>query len=152
MRKNNMTEKELINSMNSLCDSIDKLIEKIDQIITSCSENKPCKSVDDLSKNLEVATQKGYSDEEYIAALKYINNLKFKISNKQITWLLYWAAINHPRCGSEFEKFLIKEFDKSDDYHNDIIDIINILKTKYSNQENSEYLNGLINWIKDLDK
>lgn len=138
---------ELIEVMKELCSVVRELNKNLKGMNSAQSEPKADKSKDDLSKWLEIATHKGYSDEQFIDALKSISKLKFKISNKQVAWITYWSAINHKFCEKETGAWLMTELNKDRNFEADKNEVIEVLKSTYTNKSNEEYINNIVNWI-----
>ena len=109
---------------------------------------KTIKGTDAISNALVKTTQKGYADKIYCDALDFLKDKQ--LSLKQIAWVTYWSAQNHPKCKKQIEQFLDYRLKNiSDDPVVDKQEIAKIIEG-YRKTKNSKYVDGILNWFNDL--
>lgn len=70
---------------------------------------------------------------------------------KQLQWIVYYSAQNHPECKTEIENFLRCELNKRNNFAEAKRDLIEGIKEKYSKfQSHTAYYKAVLSWLEDF--
>ena len=146
-----MNEKEF-EALKDLVKQIKRINNKLDSILDRMDGKKETTQSKDRSitnQLLYICTQKQYSDEQYTNALVQLNQLPFSLSAKQMSWILFNTP-KHPDCGEDIEAFIKKQFSKQKNIVEYKEQIGTELRTKYANDNNSGFVEKLIERIAEI--
>ena len=138
--------KEMVQQVKSINNKLDNIINNLDGNRTDSQELKERSIVNGL---LHICTHKEFDDKQYTDALRQLGELPFGLSAKQLAWCLVYTP-RHPDCGEEIEGFIYKQFGKQKDKTQYVDQIAEVLKTKYTNDNNADFIHKLIARIKEM--
>ena len=131
--------KEMVKQVQSINSKLDSIINQMD----NKSDSQELKERGIINGLLYICTHKEYSDKEYCDALRQLSQLSFGLSSKQMAWILVYCN-RHPQCGEQIELFIKKQFEKAKDKNEYIQQLSKVLRQKYSNDNNYDYIEKLI--------
>lgn len=134
---------ELVEQLRSLNSKLDKLIKNMDKQLGVEEEESLS------NKLLKKATSKDTSDKQYCQTLVELNKLPFSLSAKQLAWVVFNALL-HKECGQEIRCFIQKQIEKHQNKTDYITQIEKVLRGKYQNDNNYQYVEKLIARIKEI--
>lgn len=144
-----MTETEAKQLM-EIVEHLKAINNKLDAIIgkerTDSQELKDRGIVNGL---LHICTHKEFTDKQYIDALRQLSELPFGLSTKQVAWILVYCNA-HPDCGEQIELFIKRQFGKAKDKNEYKKGIAEVLRSKYKNDNNDQYIEKLIQRIQEI--
>ena len=135
-------EREIKSMFDGLNKKLDKLIKHLDKQL-GVEEESP------LNKWLRLVTSKDTTDKDYCQALVELNKLPFALSAKQIAWCLVYTP-RHANCGESIQIFIKKQFEKHQNKNEYINGIAEVLRMKYKNEGNDQYIEKLIQRIQEI--
>lgn len=134
---------EIVKQLNSINNKLDTLIGK------ERTDSQELKDRGIVNGLLHICTHKEFTDKQYTDALRQLNELPFGLSTKQIAWILVYCNA-HPQCGEQIEIFIKRQIEKSKDYNEYKKGIAEVLRSKYKNDNNDQYIERLIQRIQEL--
>lgn len=137
--------KEMVKQVQSINSKLDSIINQMD----SKSDSQELRDRGILNGLLHICTHKEFSDKEYCDALRQLSQLPFGLSSKQMAWILVYCN-RHPQCGEQIELFIKRQFEKSKDKNEYIKQIASVLRSKYSNDNNYDFIEKLIARISQI--
>lgn len=137
--------KELVKQVKAINNKLEFIINKLD----GKKEPNELRDRGIVNGLLHICTQPNYTDKQYTDALKQIGELPFGLSPKQISWCLVYCN-RHPNCGEEIQLFIKRQFEKAKDKNEYINQIASVLRSKYSNDNNADYIEKLIQRIQEI--
>ena len=144
-----MTENEA-KQLLEIVEHLKAINNKLDAIIgkekTDSQELKDRGIVNGL---LHICTHKEFTDKQYTDALRQLSELPFGLSTKQIAWILVYCN-SHPQCGEQIELFIKRQFEKAKDKNEYKKGIAEVLRSKYKNDNNDQYIEKLIQRIQEI--
>ena len=102
-----------------------------------------------LNGLLHICTHNEFSDKEYCDALRQLSQFPFGLSSKQMAWILVYCN-RHPQCGEQIQLFIKRQFEKAKDKSEYIKQIASVLRSKYSNDNNYDFIEKLIARISQI--
>lgn len=146
-----MTEQEKTELM-KIVEQLKAINDKLDTLI---GNTKPLTDSDELKNRslvnglLHICTQKEFNDKQYTDALRQLCELPFGLSAKQLAWVLMYTP-RHPECGEDIEHFIQRQFNKQKDKTQYIEQIASVLKSKYTNDNNADFIEKMIVRLKEI--
>lgn len=138
--------KEIVDQVKSINNRLDSIINRLDGNRTDSQELKDRGIVNGL---LHICTHKEFTDKQYTDALLQLCELPFGLSTKQVAWILVYCKY-HPECGENIELFIKRQFEKAKDKNEYINGVAEVLRMKYKNEGNDQYIEKLIQRIKEI--
>lgn len=137
--------KEMLKQVRSINSKLDSIIGRLD----GKSDSQELKERSIVNGLLHICTHKQFTDKQYCDALLQLNDLPFGLSTKQVAWILVYCKY-HPECGENIELFIKKQFDKAKEKSEYINGIAEVLRMKYKNEGNDQYIEKLIQRIQEI--
>ena len=138
--------KEMVKQVRSINNKLDSIIGHLDGNRTDSQELKDRGIVNGL---LHICTHKEFDDKQYCDALLQLSEMPFGLSTKQVAWILVYCKY-HPECGENIELFIKRQFEKAKDKNEYIDGIAEVLRMKYKNEGNDQYIEKLIQRIQEI--
>lgn len=137
--------KEMVKQVQSINSKLDSIINQMD----NKSDSQELKERGIINGLLHICTHKEYSDKEYCDALRQLSQLPFGLSSKQLAWILVYCGRHH-QSGEQIELFIRKQFEKAKDKNEYIQQVASVLRGKYKNEGNDQYIEKLIQRIQEI--
>lgn len=128
---------------------IKKKLESIQKQLNEVMDMINGKKQDPLSINFNKAINRTTSDDQYIESLRVLKNLPFKLSVKQFSWVVATAKY-HPNVGESIVSFIKNQLSRVDDEEEFIDNVSNTLRKHYTNDNNADYIESLIETLKEM--
>lgn len=138
--------KEIVDQVKSINNRLDSIINRLDGNKGDSQELKERSIVNGL---LHICTHKEFTDKQYTDALRQLCELPFGLSTKQLAWILVYCNA-HPECGEQIELFIKRQFEKAKDKNEYINGVAEVLRSKYKNDNNDQYIEKLIQRIQEI--
>ena len=145
-----MTEEEK-NELMECVKQLKAINSKLDKILghTERTDSQELKDRGIVNGLLHICTQPNFTDKQYTDALRQLCELPFGLSTKQISWVLVYCN-RHPQCGEDIELFIKRQFEKAKEKNEYINGIAEVLRSKYKNDNNDQYIEKLIQRIQEI--
>ena len=145
-----MTEEEK-NELMECVKQLKAINSKLDTLIghTERTDSQELKERSIVNGLLHICTHKEFTDKQYTDALRQLCELPFGLSTKQLAWILVYCNA-HPECGEQIELFIKKQFEKAKDKNEYINGVAEVLRSKYKNDNNDQYIEKLIQRIQEI--
>lgn len=138
--------KEVVEQLKAINSNMLSIISRLDGNRTDSQELKERGVLNGL---LYICTHKEYDDKQYTDALKQISDLPFGLSAKQMAWVLIYTPRHHD-CGEQIELFIRRQFEKQHNKNEYINQIASVLRSKYSNDNNADFIEKMIARLNEM--
>lgn len=134
---------EIVEHLKAINNKLDTLIGK------ERTDSQELKDRGIVNGLLHICTHNEFTDKQYTDALRQLNELPFGLSTKQLAWVLMYTP-RHPECGEDIEHFIQKQYSKQKDKAQYIEQIASVLRSKYTNDNNADFIEKMIVRLKEI--